>query len=42
MINALLLGSEKVLFITLIMSLNEPRVINISGDIKSSMFVHEH
>jgi len=40
MINALVLGSTEALFIMLGMSLKNPKATNISGDMRSSMFVH--
>ena len=42
MIDALVLGSAEAFFIILRMSLNNLEAINISGDIKSSMFVYRH
>jgi len=41
-IDASVLGSIEALFIMLRMSLENPKVINISGNMKSSMFAHEH
>ena len=40
MIDALLLGIRKFLFIPLRMSLNNAKTINITGDMKSLMFVY--
>ena len=43
MINALVLGSTQALFIMLRMNLKGPQGnFNISGDMKSLMFVHRH
>jgi len=42
MINALVLGSAKALFIMLRMSLKNLEVINLSENMKTSMFAHEH
>jgi len=41
MINALFLGIRKALFILLEFFKNNTKAINISGDIKASMFVYE-
>ena len=41
MINASVLGSAEAFFITLRMSLGNLKAINISGDMKASMFAHE-
>ena len=40
MIDASVLGSAEAFFIMLRMSLNNLEVINISGDMKTSMFAH--
>ena len=40
MIDALVLGSAEAFFIMLRMSLEQPQAINISGDMKTSMFAY--